>query len=362
MVYSAWLKNRHNDEEVMPVPVVRKVVKKVTNKHTIFDMMIRNAKHFNWKEQSEQSEQFNTWIYDRIECLDFEERGKLSLRINTELDLTNCNEQYIFFDYNQNHIYYKQGDRISRSRIGMDWYEEYKVHWISLNLLQTSIIRYLLWYYKVKKPKKDKKEYEDKTRQTSIYEFMIPRQKRESPTQYDRLWYKGLDIFSQKDYLTNEQEEIVALKDIEMGDEDEWEHDEMCYWHFNSDCLWNGHDLDCPNPYRHDSYFEDLDEESWHKKRCLEQLQNIVNDFIEISHQPYENFELGIFCHNRRDDCCRGFWPIAYDKYYKLIKEFTQFRCAQMKDELLAAVYHPDRIMSLLAKGYTHDEIMKCYG
>jgi hypothetical protein len=245
----------------------------------------------------------------------------------------------------------------------MDWYEEYKVHWISLNLLQTSIIRYLLWYYKVKKPKKDKKEYEDKTRQTSIYEFMIPQQKRESPTQYDRLWYKGLDIFSQKDYLTNEQEEIAGLKDIEISDDwDDWRFDEMCFWYYTTDFLWFNHDLDCPHPEMHDEMYIDIDEEDDAIIRCNHEHINIVNDFIKVSHQAYENFELGIFCRNREDDCCREFCGIAYDEYKKIIKEFTHFRCAQMKDELLAAVYHPDRIMYLLAKGYTHDEIMKCYG
>jgi len=186
----------------------------------------------------------------------------------------------------------------------------------------------------------------------------------------EEIFQKGREITLFVDCLID-KDDIDTLKDIEISDDgDDWRFDEMCYWHYNTDFLWNGHDLDCIQADMHDydtiEFYKDLDDEGYARARAKlrsdNEFKNIVNDFIEVSHQPYENFELGIFCHNRRDDCCRGFWPIAYDEYYKLIKEFTEFCCAQIKDELLAAVYHPDRIMRLLAKGYTHDEIMKCYG
>ena len=55
------------------------------------------------------------------------------------------------------------------------------------------------------------------------------------------------------------------------------------------------------------------------------------------------------------------FERILDKEYQKLIKEFTQFKCSQIKDELLAAVYEPGRIMRLIARGYK-DDIVECYG
>ena len=345
-------------------------------KKNYFTEMKEKAHRFKW---SEPEEYFDTCIEENIEMLDYKYHGKYCHTINDKLDLTNCNKKYIFLDYNQNCTYFRcertDGDSyISRSSVGMSSYQKIKVHWIS-QLLQTSIIRYLVWYYKIKKTSKVQKEYEDKSRQTSIYEYMVPIQ-RNSYNQYNRLWCKGLDIFSQKDYLTNEQEEIEALKDIEIGDDgdvddgDGWRFDEMCYWHFNTDNLWNGHDLDCPredmHDYRNDLFFrmriyDDAYEEDYAIKNQINQYKNIVDDFIEVSHQPYEKFELGVFCWKRLNDCCLGFSQIAWIEYEKLIKEFTQFKCSQIKDELLAAVYHPDRMMRLIARGYK-DDIVKCYG
>jgi len=178
----------------------------------------------------------------------------------------------------------------------------------------------------------------------------------------EEIFQKGREITLFVDCLID-KDDIDTLKDIEISDDgDDWRFDEMCYWHYTTDFLWNGHDLDCPREDMHDYYFEDLDEECWCKIRCLDQLQNIVADFIKASHQPYENFEFGIFCCNRKYECRTEFIKITYTEFERITKEFTQFRCAQIKDELLAAVYHPDRIMYLLAKGYTHEEIMKCYG
>lgn len=329
-----------------------------------FTLMMKSAKYFDWKEQV--ADEFDTCIYESIEFLKYEHHGEYCFRLNHTLDLTNCNEKYIFFDMNQNIKYYKNlgtNSYISRSNAGMLSYEVIKVHWISQKLLQTSILRYLLWYYKVKQPEKSHIIYEDKTRQTSIYEFMVPQQRRESPKQYDRLWSKGLDIFAQKDYLTNEQEEIQALKDIEISDDwDDWRFDELCFWNFNFGENLYGHDLDCYDIQWHDFTNEDdYTDEDDAIKRCNKEYKNIVDDFIEVSHQPYEKFELGIFCWNRENECYRDFYRIAKKEYDKLIKEFTQFRCAQLKDELLAVIYHPDRIMKLLTKGYTQNEITNCY-
>ena len=178
----------------------------------------------------------------------------------------------------------------------------------------------------------------------------------------EEIFQKGREITLFVDCLID-KDDIDTLKDIEISDDgDDWRFDEMCYWHYTTDFLWFNHDLDCPHPEMHDFMYNDIDEEDDAIIRWNREHINIVNDFLEVSHQPYENFELGIFCRNREDDCCREFCRIAREEYKKIIKEFTQFRCAQMKDELLAAVYHPDRIMYLLAKGYTHKEIMKCYG
>jgi hypothetical protein len=238
--------------------------------------MKEKARGFKWSELEE--EYFDTLIYENIEMLNYKYHGKYCHTINDKLDLTNCKKKYIFLDYNQNRIYFRceitDGDSyISRSTVGMSSYQQIKVHWIS-QLLQTSIIRYLVWYYKIKKTSKVQKEYEDKSRQTSIYEYMVPIQ-RNSYNQYDRLWCKGLDIFSQKDYLTNEQEEIEALKDIEIGDDgDGWRFDEMCYWHFNTDNLWNEHDLDCPREDIHDGWYDNADEEYYAIRNQRNQHKN----------------------------------------------------------------------------------------
>jgi hypothetical protein len=76
---------------------------------------------------------------------------------------------------------------------------------------EEKITYYLLWHYKIKHEKRTPKNvfYYPK-RQTSILEYMdLP---------YNIIWYKGLDIFEQKDYLTNEQEEVAAVKNLEGSD------------------------------------------------------------------------------------------------------------------------------------------------
>ena len=326
-------------------------------KKNYFTEMKEKAHRFKWSEPEE--EYFDTCIEENIEMLNYKYHGKYCLRINNILDLTNCNKKYIFLDYNQNRTYFRckrtDGDSyISQSSVGMSSYQKIKVHWIS-QLLQTSIIRYLVWYYKIKKTSKVQKEYEDKSRQTSIYEYMVPIQ-RNSYNQYNRLWYKGLDIFSQKDYLTNEQEEIEALKD-----EEGWFPDDN-YQDFFDEVLY-GHDLDCyyDNPGYCSYYWEMEDVYGESNTRFYNALEAIVDDFIEMKPQPYERFELAVFCLRRIRDCNRFFEHTFHNEYAKILIEFTQFKCSQIKDELLAAVYHPDRMMRLIARGYK-DDIVKCYG
>ena len=78
------------------------------------------------------------------------------------------------------------------------------------------ITYYLLWNYKITKTRRTRKVvfYYPK-RQTSILEYMI--------LPYNILWYRGLDIFAHKDYLTNEQEEVATLKITEGSDYETWD-------------------------------------------------------------------------------------------------------------------------------------------
>ena len=225
---------------------------------------------------------------------------------------------------------------------------------------QEKIINYLLWHYKITKTKRTPKEifYYPK-RQTSILEYMdLP---------YNIIWYKGLDIFEHKDYLTNEQEEVVAVKKLEGSDYETWDttDDELffSYLDYFDECLY-GHDLDCPhidNLRLCDCYWEMEDEYDTGESNFYYQLGAIVDEFIQMKPQPYERFELGIFCLQRIRNCNRFFEITFHSEYGKILKEFAQFKCSQIKDELLAAVYHPDRIMRLLARG-CKDDIVKCYG
>jgi len=224
------------------------------------------------------------------------------------------------------------------------------------------ITYYLLWQYKIKHDKRTPKNifYYPK-RQTSILEYMdLP---------YNIIWYKGLDIFEQKDYLTNEQEEVAAVKNLEGSDYETWDvtDDEYFFYYqeYFDECLY-GHDLDCffseyGDPGRC-SYYWEMEDEYGDETNFYNQLEAIVDDFIKIQPQPYERFELGIFCLHRIRDCNRFFEKTFHKEYAKILKEFAQFKCSQIKDELLAAVYHPDRIMRLLARGYLHAEIVECYG
>ena len=225
--------------------------------------------------------------------------------------------------------------------------------------IENKITYYLLWNYKIKHKKRTPKNvfYYPK-RQTSILEYMdLP---------YNIIWYKGLDIFEQKDYLTNEQEEVAAVKKLEGSDYETWDvtDDEYFFSPFD-ECLY-GHDLDCffspyGDPGRCSYYWEMEDEYDTGETNFYNQLEAIVDDFIKIQPQPYERFELGIFCLHRIRDCNRFFEKTFYKEYAKILKEFAQFKCSQIKDELLAAVYHPDRIMRLLARG-CKDYIVECYG
>ena len=222
---------------------------------------------------------------------------------------------------------------------------------------------YLLWNYKIKHEKRSPKNifYYPK-RQTSILEYMdLP---------YNIIWYKGLDIFEQKDYLTNEQEEVAAVKNLEGSDYETWDvtDDEYFFYYqeYFDECLY-GHDLDCffspyGDPGRCSYYWEMEDEYDTGETNFYNQLEAIVDDFIKIQPQPYKRFELGIFCLHRIRDCNRFFEKTFHEEYAKILKEFAQFKCSQIKDELLAAVYHPDRIMRLLARGYLHADIVECYG
>ena len=208
---------------------------------------------------------------------------------------------------------------------------------------------YLLWNYKITKTRRTPKEvFHYPKRQTSILEYMI--------LPYNLLWYRGLDIFAHKDYLTNEQEEIEALKD-----EEGWFPDDN-YQDFFDEVLY-GHDLDCyyDNPGYCAYYWEMEDVYGESDTRFYNALEAIVDDFIEMKPQPYERFELAIFCLRRIRDCNRFFEKTFHKEYAKILQEFTQFKCSQIKDELLAAVYHPDRMMRLIARGYK-DDIVKCYG
>jgi len=221
------------------------------------------------------------------------------------------------------------------------------------------IIYYLLWHYKITKTKRTPKEifYYPK-RQTSILEYMdLP---------YNIIWYKGLDIFEHKDYLTNEQEEVAAVKKLEGSDYETWDttDDELFFFYLDyfDECLY-GHDLDCPhcdNPGLC-SYYWEMEDEYGDETNFYNQLEAIIDEFIQMKPQPYERFELGIFCLQRIRNCNRFFEITFHNEYGKILKEFAQFKCAQIKDELLAAVYHPDRIMRLLAR-CCKDDIVKCYG
>ena len=222
------------------------------------------------------------------------------------------------------------------------------------------ITYYLLWNYKITKTRRTRKVvfYYPK-RQTSILEYMI--------LPYNILWYRGLDIFAHKDYLTNEQEEVATLKITEGSDYETWDTTDDEYFFFYQeyfDLELYGHDLDCPNcddPGLCSYYWEMEDVYGESDTNSINQLEAIVDDFIQIKPQPYEKFELGIFCLYRRRDCNGDFERILDKEYQKLIKEFTQFKCSQIKDELLAAVYEPGRIMRLIARGYK-DDIVECYG
>ena len=211
---------------------------------------------------------------------------------------------------------------------------------------------YLLWNYKITKTRRTPKEvFHYPKRQTSILEYMI--------LPYNILWYRGLDIFAHKDYLTNEQEEVAALKIVEGRFPDD------NYQDFFDEVLY-GHDLDCFfSEYREPGlcsyYWEMVDEYGESDTRFYNALEAIVDDFIEMKPQPYERFELAIFCLRRIRDCNRFFEKTFHKEYAKILIEFTQFKCSQIKDELLAAVYHPDRMMRLIARGYK-DDIVKCYG
>jgi hypothetical protein len=182
---------------------------------------------------------------------------------------------------------------------------------------------------------------------------------------YNIIWYKGLDIFEQKDYLTNEQEEVAAVKKLEGSDYETWDvtDDEYFFSPFD-ECLY-GHDLDCFfSPYGDPgrcSYYWEMEDAYGDETNFYNQLEAIVDEFIKIQPQPYERFELGIFCLHRIRDCNRFFEKTFHKEYAKILKEFAQFKCSQIKDELLAAVYHPDRIMRLLARG-CKDDIVECYG
>ena len=211
---------------------------------------------------------------------------------------------------------------------------------------------YLLWNYTITKTRRTPKEvFHYPKRQTSILEYMI--------LPYNILWYRGLDIFAHKDYLTNEQEEVEALKD-----EEGWFPDDN-YQDYFDEVLY-GHDFDCFfSEYREPGlcayYWEMEDEYGESDTRFYNALEAIVDDFIEMKPQPYERFELAVFCLRRIRDCNRFFEHTFHNEYAKILIEFTQFKCSQIKDELLAAVYHPDRMMRLIARGYK-DDIVKCYG
>lgn len=222
---------------------------------------------------------------------------------------------------------------------------------------------YLLWNYKITKTRRTPKEvFHYPKRQTSILEYMI--------LPYNILWYRGLDIFLQKDYLTNEQEEVAALKIVEGSDYETWDatDDELFFFYQDYfDEVLYGHDLDCFfSEYGEPglcSYHWEMEDEYGDESdtRFYNALEAIVDDFIEMKPQPYERFELAIFCLRRIRDCNRFFEKTFHKEYAKILQEFTQFKCAQIKDELLAAVYHPDRIMRLIARGYK-DDIIECYG
>lgn len=219
---------------------------------------------------------------------------------------------------------------------------------------------YLLWNYKITKTRRTPKEvFHYPKRQTSILEYMI--------LPYNILWYRGLDIFAHKDYLTNEQEEVAALKIVEGSDYETWDatDDELFFFYqdFFDEVLY-GHDLDCyfcDSPGYCSYYWEMEDVYGESDTRFYNALEAIVDNFIEMKPQPYERFELAIFCLRRIRDCNRFFEKTFHKEYAKILQEFTQFKCSQIKDELLAAVYHPDRMMRLIAKGYK-DDIVKCYG
>jgi hypothetical protein len=227
---------------------------------------------------------------------------------------------------------------------------------------EEKITYYLLWHYKIKHEKRTPKNvfYYPK-RQTSILEYMdLP---------YNIIWYKGLDIFEQKDYLTNEQEEVAAVKNLEGSDYETWDTTDDEYFFFYQEyfdeCLY-GHDLDCYfSDYREPGlcsyYWEMEDEYATGETNFDNQLEAIVDDFIQVKPQPYERFELAIFCLRRIRDCNRFFERTFHKEYPKILKEFAQFKCAQIKDELLAAVYHPDRIMRLIDR-FCKEEIVACYG
>ena len=226
---------------------------------------------------------------------------------------------------------------------------------------EEKITYYLLWHYKIKHEKRTPKNvfYYPK-RQTSILEYMdLP---------YNIIWYKGLDIFEHKDYLTNEQEEVAAVKKLEGSDYETWDTTDDEYFFFYQDffdeCLY-GHDLDCFfSPYGDPgrcSYYWEMEDEYGDESNFYNQLGAIVDEFIQMKPQPYERFELGIFCFQRIRDCNRFFERTFHSEYGKLLKECAQFKCSQIKDELLAAVYHPDRIMRLLDR-FCKEEIVACYG
>ena len=219
------------------------------------------------------------------------------------------------------------------------------------------ITYYLLWHYKITKTKRTpKKIFYYPKRQTSILEYMdLP---------YNIIWYKGLDIFEHKDYLTNEQEEVVAVKKLEGSDYETWDttDDELFFFYqeYFDECLY-GHDLDCCDPQLHDYHLEMEDENGQDEIELHNLLPAIIDDYLQINPQPYERFELAIFCLQRIRHCNHFFVNTFYKEYPKIICEFTQFKCKLIKDELLAAVYHPDRIMKLLTRG-RKDDIVKCYG